>query len=82
MQRMKTPLLVLVFTCLSMMLKAQSVVPMADEDTIRINNLLLQAEKLYQAEPDSAYALAFQAKQLSVAKAYKKGEANGLSTWD
>lgn len=76
MKRLKTTLLILFLAALSENTYAQSVVPQVDEDTVRINKILGQADKLYQGQPDSAYSLAIQARDLSLAKNYRKGEGD------
>jgi adenylate cyclase len=79
MKRMKTSLLILILACLCNFAFAQSVVPVADEDTVTINNVLKQVDTLIKAnKTDKALELATQARALSVQKGFKKGEGNAL----
>ena len=79
MKRMKTSLLILILACLCNFSFAQSVVPVADEDTISINNVLKQVDTLIKAnDTDKALELATRAKDLSEQKGFKKGEGNAL----
>ena len=79
MKRMKTSLLILILSFFSSLAIAQSVVPVVDEDTVVINNVLKIVDSLIKAnENDKAFELATQARDLSEQKGFKKGEGNAL----
>ena len=78
MQQPKHLLLIFGLVLLCLQGQSQSVVPIANEDTIKITNLLTVCEQVMSSDIEKAQNLAMQGRDLSVKFNFKAGEARAL----
>jgi adenylate cyclase len=78
MQHFKNLLLTFGFALLFIAARSQSVVPVANEDTVKINNLLNAVEEVMMSDIDKAQNMAIQGRDLAKAQGFKSGEARAL----